>query len=309
MDKIEMIRRLQQPTGPVDVILDSDTFNEEDDQFAMVYLCCFPERIHVKAFCAAPFFNEKSSGPADGMEKSYEEMHRLVDLMGRDDLKKIIYRGSTAYLPDEKTPVLSDAAKKICEIASGYSKENPLYIVTIGAITNVASALLLKPEIAEKITIVWLGGHALHWPDTHEFNMFQDVAAARVVFNSEAALIQFPCMGVVSGFTVTAPECEAFFLGKGALPDYLGHAIYDRYQKGDRAPYWSKVIWDVTAVSWLTGKFMDYQIMTRPIPEYDHHYGYDCRRPDYAYVRQIYRDALMKDLVEKLQGECWKLDK
>lgn len=63
-------------------------------------------------------------------------------------------------------------------------------VLAIGTITNVASALLADPGITEKIVIVWLGGHAPQRPDTFEFNMLQDVAAARIVFSSGAALVQ-----------------------------------------------------------------------------------------------------------------------
>lgn len=82
-----------------------------------------------------------------------------------------------------------------------YSAEKPLYVAAIGAITNVASALLLNPEIADRIVIVWLGGHALHWYDNAEFNIRQDVAAARVVFSSGAPLVIMPCMGLVHAFS------------------------------------------------------------------------------------------------------------
>ena len=54
-------------------------------------------------------------------------------------------------------------------------------MVSIGAITNVASAILLNPEIRERIVVVWLGGHARICADTKEFNMYQDYAATRVV--------------------------------------------------------------------------------------------------------------------------------
>ncbi len=78
--------------------------------------------------------------------------------------------------------------------------------MAIGAVTNIASALLLNPEIADNIVIVWLGGHARHWHDTKEFNMMQDIAAARVVMGSSAPFVQLPCFGVVSEFSVSAPE-------------------------------------------------------------------------------------------------------
>ena len=69
-----LLSRLNKPAGPVDVVLDTDTYNEIDDQYALSYLMKSGDKLHVKAIYAAPFYNEKSTGPADGMEKSYQEI-------------------------------------------------------------------------------------------------------------------------------------------------------------------------------------------------------------------------------------------
>ena len=50
------------------VILDTDAYNEVDDQFCVAYLMKRPEAINLLSINAAPFFNENSTGPADGME-------------------------------------------------------------------------------------------------------------------------------------------------------------------------------------------------------------------------------------------------
>ena len=173
-----ILSRLRAPQGVVDAVLDTDTFNEIDDQFALSYMLRSTERINTRAIYAAPFFNENSSSPEDGMLKSYEEIKTLLKLANREDLIPCAFEGSRRYLPDEKTPVDSPAARDLAARAAEYSPEHPLYVVGIGAITNVASALLLNPAIAENIVVVWLGGHSLEWPDTNEFNMMQDVAAA-----------------------------------------------------------------------------------------------------------------------------------
>ena len=84
-----------------------------------------------------------------------------------------------------------------------YTEENPLYVVAIGAITNISSALLRNPEIKNRIVLVWLGGHAFHWPDNREFNLYQDVAGARIVCGCGVPLVLLPCMGVVSELRTT----------------------------------------------------------------------------------------------------------
>ena len=55
------------------MVLDTDTYNEIDDQFALVYALLCPEKLNVEAVYAALFTNDRSTGPGDGMEKSYEE--------------------------------------------------------------------------------------------------------------------------------------------------------------------------------------------------------------------------------------------
>ncbi len=183
--QLSLLGRLSKPTGKIDVVLDTDTYNEVDDQFALSYLLCLAEgkdaRICLKAICAAPFHNGKSQGPEDGMEKSFQEIHHILELTEKQKYADRVYRGSRSWMRDEKTPVLSEAAEKLAELAMEYSADHPLYVVAIGAITNVASALLLEPRIRDRIVVVWLGGNAHEWPDNREFNCQQDVDRKSVV--------------------------------------------------------------------------------------------------------------------------------
>lgn len=301
MDTIALLKNLQKPQGIVDVVLDTDAYNEIDDQYAISYLLSYGEKLHTKALYAAPFYNDLSDGPADGMEKSYNEILHLLDLLKREDLKENVYRGSDRYLPDEKTPVDSPAARHLASLAMEYTTENPLYVVAIGAITNVASAILMNPDIVDRIVIVWLGGHAKEWPNSKEFNLFQDVAAGRIVFGCGAPLVQLPCMGVVSSFYVSEAELLYWLKGKNALCDYLVQHTIDAVYYAKGKP-WTRVLWDVTAVAWLTGDFTESILIPSLIPEYDDHYGFDPNRHLMNYVRHINRDALMADLFERLSS-------
>jgi inosine-uridine nucleoside N-ribohydrolase len=296
-----LLARLRKPAGPVDVVIDTDTYNEIDDQFALAFLIKSPEKPRLKAINAAPFLNEKSKSPEDGMEKSYGEIMNILTLMKREDLKGIVKKGSAKFLPSETEFADSPAARELADIASGYSESNPIYVIAIGAITNVASAILMKPEIINRIVIVWLGGHAHNWPHTLEFNMRQDVAAARVVFGCGAAVVQLPCMGVVSGFTTTGPELEDWLRGKNELCNYLVETTTRQALEDQKSPAWSRAIWDVTAVAWLLdGAFMEDYLGPIPIPQYDHHYSFDPARHLYRYVYHIHRDTLFEALFRKL---------
>jgi len=300
-DNEGLLHRLQRPTHPVDVVIDTDTYNEVDDQFALAFLIKSPEKFRLKAINAAPFFNKRSDSPGDGMEKSYAEIMKILSLMDRNDLKKKVIKGSAAFLPSETEPVNSPAAQELAELASGYTEQHPLYIIAIGAITNIASAILLRPEIINRIVIIWLGGHSHSWPHTAEFNMRQDVAAARIVFGCRAALVQLPCMGVVSSFTTSGPELEYWLKGKNELCNYLVENTSHQALEDQKIPTWTRVIWDVCAVAWiLDGGFMEDYLCPSPIPQYDNRYIFDPSRHLIRCVSYVHRDKLFYALFKKL---------
>jgi len=306
MKEYERLRMLERPAGRVDVLLDTDTYNEIDDQFALAYMLCAPEKLNVLAITAAPFLNKKADTPAKGMELSYGEIENLLTLMDRRDLLPIVFKGSETFLPDETTAVDSPAARRIAALAMEHTADKPLYVVAIGAITNVASALLLQPGIAERMMVIWLGGHALHYKDNREFNLYQDIAAARVVFASGVPLVMLPCQGVVSSFVLSAPELETWFAGRGKLCDYLAKNTIREAESYAKGKPWTRVIWDVTAVAWLLdekGEMLYDRVMPRPVPEYDHLWGEDPKMPLCKYVYYIRRDLLLRDLVSRLTGE------
>lgn len=283
---------------PKAVILDTDAYNEIDDQYAIAYAMLSPDRVKLLAITAAPFFNSRSVSPADGMEKSYEEIKHIVGLVDKN-ANIPIYRGSTSYLPSAKEAVRSDAAEAIVRLVR--ESTETVYIVAIGAITNVASALLLAPDIAKKAVIVWLGGHALHYPHNREFNLYQDVAAAQVVFDSEIPLIQIPCNGVCTEFVTTIPEVEYYLKGKNPLCDYLVELTRAYNHKGVKA--WSKIIWDVTALAAIVRPdTLEMVQIPRPIVTDNANYAFDNARPHYLYVRRIKRDPLYADLFTKLEN-------
>jgi len=301
MDELKLLKKLQKPVGKVDVVIDTDTFNEIDDQFALAYLIKSDDKLDLKAIHAAPFSNEKSSGPKDGMEKSYEEIIRILKLMGQEDYIQITYKGSQNYLKSETLAENSPAARNLVKLAMEREEDNPLYIVAIGAITNVASAILMESRIIDRIVLVWLGGNAYEWSDNLEFNLLQDVAAARVVFGCGVPLIQLPCGGVVSAFRTTGPELEYWLRGKNLLCDYLVEATVTEAEKTEKSSCWSRAIWDVTAVAWLLeGDFMYDRLEHSPIPEYDHRYAFDKRRHLIRYVYSINRDLLFEHLFQTL---------
>jgi len=304
MNDCKRIQNLTVPTGCVDAILDTDAFNEVDDQFAIAYMLLSPERIRTLGICAAPFFNKRATSVADGMEKSYREIHKILSLMDRKEIPT--FRGSERFMDNEETPVVSEAAQYMADTAARYTPENPLYIVALGAITNVASAILLNREaMVNNTVIVWLGGHSIGYPDTKEFNMRQDFAAARIVFDCGAPLVILPCKGVVSAFSTTRPELETWLKGTTPIAEYLMQNAIDEAESYAAGTAWSRTIWDVTAVAWLLNdddRFLGSYLMPAPVPEYDGIYAFPPARHTIRYIYEVRRDALFTSLFQKLSG-------
>jgi hypothetical protein len=241
------LKRLAYPERSLRMVLDTDTYNEIDDQFAVTYALLAPEKLRVEAIYAAPFHNDRSSGPGDGMEKSYEEILRLLERL-RVNPDGLVYRGSTGYLTSAPGPHRSEAALDLVERAMRSPEDDPLYVVAIGAITNVASALLIEPEIARKIVVVWLGGQPHHLPFTHEFNFSQDPDASRLMFDCGVPLVQIPCLQVASHLLTTKSELEETLKGRNAISDFL----YERFCEYSQDHFaWAKEIWDISTIAYL----------------------------------------------------------
>lgn len=293
------LKQLEPPQGKVRMVLDTDTYNEIDDQFALVYAYLSPEKVQLEAVYAAPFLNNRSKSPGDGMEKSYQEILRLLVLLGKSP-DGFAFRGSDRYLEDFAKPVRSEAALDLIKKARSASPENPLYVVPVGCITNIASAILIEPGIIENIVVVWLGGNGLNWPHQREFNLMQDVKAAQVVFNSGVPMVVMPCTPVVSHFHTTIPEMELYLKGKNKLADYLLNTTIE-YSGGRDT--WSKVIWDVTAVAWLVNPaWMPTNLVHSPILTDQVTYSFDSSRHFIRMATSVNRDAIFRDLFKKIAG-------
>jgi hypothetical protein len=288
---------LEPPGGPVRMVLDTDAYNEIDDQFALTYALLSPERITVEAVYAAPFHNERSAGPADGMERSYEEILRLLARLNRSP-EGFVQRGATAWLTGAGQPQLSAAVDDLVARAL-HDRPDPLYVVAIGAPTNVASALLVEPAIAARMVVVWLGGNAGYWPTAAEFNLKQDLHASRILFDSGVPLVHVPCLPVTDRLSTTQAEVDRFIKGQGAIGEYLS-GIYATYYDDHYAR--SKPIWDIGPIAWLVNPdWVDSVLTASPLLTSELTWSHDPHRHLIREVRSLQRDAIFADLFHKLE--------
>lgn len=298
----ELLQRLERPQGKIRLILDTDTYNEIDDQYCLAYALLSPDRIELQAVYAELFCNKRAGSYEEGMEKSYTEILKVLSLLHRDDLSPIVQKGSRRPLPDAHTPVESNAARDLIRRAK--ESTEPLYVAGIGALTNIASALLLAPEIKDKFTLVWLGNNARFWPDNDEFNYNQDPAAVQAVFDSGVPIVNIPAMGVTSHMTTSEPELRHWLKGKNNICDYLYTITCEEAELYGLGKTWAKEIWDIVTVAWLIGDedWTRDQLIPTPIIGAHQALAYSDTRPLMRQVYQIRRNAIFEDLFTKLRN-------
>ncbi|AUS96735.1 nucleoside hydrolase [Clostridium thermosuccinogenes] len=292
-----LLKRLEPPAGKVRMVLDTDTYNEVDDQFALTYALKSKEKIDLEAVYAAPFYNERSTSPKEGMELSYTEILKILGML-KVDANNFAFKGSTDYLKNIEKPEESDAVRDLINRAMKSDDDDPLYVVAIGAITNIASAMLIEPDIIRKIVVVWLGGNALFWDNATEFNLSQDILSARIVFDSGVPLVQIPCAGVTTHLLTTISELEQYIDGKSEIGTYLT-SIVRSYTNDPFA--WSKVIWDISTIAWLINPgWVPTHLVHSPIITDHNTWSFDQSRHFIRSAYFIYRDPIFADLFRKI---------
>lgn len=348
LEKSKMQARLTPPEGTVRLLIDTDTANEIDDQYALAWALLSPEHMTVEAITAEPFsfahhrsellateraiesgdpHNEHLVGgfqgwvdrlhrqnrrvadvkfvsPAEGMELSYTEILTIYDKLGMSSEGKV-FRGSDRYLASPDEPLKSDAAEVIIDLAK--SGDSPLYIAAMGCVTNIASALLMAPEIVNDIVVIWTSAYPSHTPHNNRpsLNLVQDLAASRLIFDSGVPLIYQPGYHIGAQLKISLPEMQQFVRGQGAIGDYLYHLyshnpLHEMFAIEDAARR-TWVIWDIITIAWLINPdWVPTFETTSPILQDDLYWKKDARRHLMHEAYDVQRDEIFLDFYDKL---------
>lgn len=288
------------------IILDTDMFNEVDDQFALTYLMKSLDKFELEAITIAPF---SKSGYAntktieEGTEKSYEITLKLLDMLNKPEYKDIVYKGATKYFGESKE--LNEAVEKIIEIAN---KNDKTTILAIGAITNVALAIEQAPEIINKIKVVWLGGNTFLTKDNSEFNFRQDIPAVQKVFDSKVELVVIPCRNVASNLSTTIYELEHYLNKDTELNKYLCDIFVKckkAYMKDELDEIGSsKTLWDLSAIAYeINADWFKTELISCPIVLDNGLYEQTTDRHKIIFVNDLYRNKIYQDFFIKVENE------
>jgi purine nucleosidase len=253
---------------------------------------------HWPVFCA----------PGDGMQRSFDEIVRVFELLCLPHAGRV-FRGGAAYLANEQTPLMSEAALHLIAAARATPADSePLYVVAIGCVTNIASALLAAPDIARRIVVIWTAGFPSHAPEINfSLNLEQDMAASRVLFDSGVPLIYLPGFHVGAQLRLSLPEMTLHVQPCGAMGSYL-HRLYLNNPLADfggfdvHAPAFSWVIWDVINIAWLLNPdWVPSGLVSTPGLSDDRRW---IARPDAPPMREAHavaRDAIFGDFFDTLK--------
>ena len=278
----------------INIILDTDTYNECDDQFALSYLIKSKKLFNIEAITVAPYSHTKRDVKViDGQELSYNEILKICNWLNFETNNKV-FKGSMDYIQNGYDKI-NDAVNKIIEIAL---KNNKTYILGIGAITNIALAIKKEPKIVNKIEIIWLGGNELGYKDNLEYNFRQDVEAVKIVFESKAKLTILPCKNIVSELRIDINTLKKYLENKSELCKYLIERFYNDGYHGIQE---SRVIWDIAVIAYMINKnWFETKQISCPNIRKDTSYEVTDNRHSITFVTKLDRDKIYKDLFEKL---------
>jgi inosine-uridine nucleoside N-ribohydrolase len=273
------------------VLFDSDAKNEIDDIWALALAVLAPERFRIEGFVAANFDNSRPEGGPDSIEASRRQIETILEKAGLAGRYPVL-RGSPP-LRYQYEPSESEGVDFIIEKAMASTPEDPLWIVGLGAATDIASAYLNEPRITERVVVFW--HFRTRWPEKcWNFNVIGDIRAARLVFHSDLAFVLFD-----TGTHLSCPMSESQqFTSCGALGRYLHEYRYE--SPGYQSP--RKGFYDLGDIAALVDPDLaSWEVVKCPDVDWDLSYRFNGTKGSILRCYDIDRDRTFELLRRKLQ--------
>lgn len=164
----------------IPVIFDTDANNELDDQHALAYLLLNDQTFNILGITTNATFN------GGEIDEHVKEAQRVVDLVGWKD-KVTVIKGANGDFEEIRASLdqeVFDGSEAVDFIINEAMKKRkqPLVLLPVGKLTNVALALEKEPAIASRVRIVWLGSN---YPGPGEYNLVDDTASLNYILNTD----------------------------------------------------------------------------------------------------------------------------
>lgn len=242
-------------TRPRPILLTTDTGADIDDQWVLAHLVLSPEfdlrgvvTTHTGSF---PFV------PAPAAQSTARVANEVLDHVPLFKRPQVI-AGSSEPLRAKVEPQRGPGVDFILRQSQGFDRTRPLTVLVIGAATDVASALLVDPSLAERIEIVAMAFDK--WPEGDDpFNVKNDVRAWQVLLESPAPVVVTDAAVALKHLSMTRERARRLFEDRGEPGRYLAGLLVDLLDKlgdqvqkvtGDRNSW---PVWDEGTVAYLLG--------------------------------------------------------
>lgn len=235
----------------IPVVLSTDVGNEIDDQWAIVYLLTQPD-FEVRGLLSA----HAPSLPDPSAHRSYRILQDIVEHRLGLNAHPPLLEGASEPLANGTTPRPSAAAQFLVETSQSFSAERRLNVVVIGAATDLASALLIDPTMADRIRVVAMAFKNLSPDGAHEYNEQNDPEAWRLLLASRVPVVVGTGDVCQRFLSLNYGDAEALLRGHGPVAAWLWGEYQDWYYRNVkplRVPDFSRswVIWDVITLAYL----------------------------------------------------------
>ncbi|HUX56920.1 MAG TPA: nucleoside hydrolase [Bacteroidales bacterium] len=195
------------------LLIDSDAANEIDDLYAIALALNAPDRFNIVGFVATHFAGH---GP-EGIEASYSLILELLEkagVSGKYTVKRSAHPMQYIDYPSE-----GEGVDFIIEQARKATQDDPLWVVCLGAATNIASAILKDPEIIPRIRVVFHSRSSQTWPERSvQYNVTGDILAARTLLKSKVPLVWFD---TGTNLRISFEETEKHLASTGSLGEFI----------------------------------------------------------------------------------------
>ncbi|MEM7368259.1 MAG: nucleoside hydrolase [Bacteroidota bacterium] len=208
------IEKHPQTMAKLPVILDTDANNELDDQHAIAYLLFNGDVFDVEGITVNRTYN---GGTIDEQLMEAKRVMELCQALESIPLKKGADKAFDEIEPHLSTPDF-DGAEAVDFIIRQAEKERdqPLILLPIGKLTNIALALKKAPHIAENVRVVWLGSN---YPEPGEYNQNNDTAAMSFLLQTdvpfEIVTVRYGKPSGTDAVRATPDEIQRLMTGKG----------------------------------------------------------------------------------------------
>jgi len=247
----------------IPVVLSTDVGNEIDDQWAIAYMFANPQ-FNILAVVSA----QAPTLPDPSAHSTYLVLRDEVENRLGLKVHPPLFEGSSRPLEDTGTPHPNEGTKFLIAASHSFDSTHRLVVLTIGAATDVASAILEDPSIVNRIKIVAMAFSNESFDGAKEFNVQNDPKAWQVLLRSGAP-ITIGSGDICEKFlALNLEQAKDLLQARGPVGAWLWgeyRSWYYRFVKPLRVDDFSQpwFIWDIITLADIEG-FVTEQVVPRP---------------------------------------------